>query len=360
MRHGLSRAAVQWGTVVKRVSSSSSEVRRKLDRFRAIRNDKGATREFALGIIESEANPELLAAALRALGENVSHEDGPILRELYHHFADSGRKRDAGGQLRGAILGALWHLRDRDDIPLALEASRHREPSLNGDGELIRAAGLALLGVLDAEVAAYRAIAMLGLNDASPMSGEPALTAARLLANLGQREALAMYALGAAPAGDVFESIRSRRASLPDVTAESLRGLAGVPADRLQPILERFAQAEDEVILLGLCDLLVSLDPDPLALELTRQLLRTASEDLYAVLATSIVASRRTELIAIFVESLTAEVRQPRLKIALDALHHAPQTPEVEAAMAQLVARTTTEPTLADLADTFDEDEDDD
>ncbi len=309
-----------------------------------------------MGIIEAEGNPELLAAALRALGENVRPDDGPILRDLYGYFAESGRKRDAGGQIRAAVLSALWHLRDRDDLPLALEASRYTEPSLNGDGEIIRAAGLALLGVLDAEVATYRAITMLGLNDASPMSGEPALTAARLLANLGHREALAMYVLGSAPAADVFESLRSRRAPLPDVTAEALRGLAGVPADRLQSILGRFAMADDEVILLGLCDLLVSLDPDPIALELTAQLLRTASEDLYAVLATSIVASRRQELIGLFLESITAEVRQSKLTIALDALHHAPQTAEVEAAIASLTARTSHEPTLADLADTFDDD----
>ena len=341
---------------MKRVASSSSEVRRKTDRFRALRNDPSGTREFALGIIETEGNPELLAAALRALGDNVRPEDGVALRDLYHHFAEAGRKRDAGGQIRSAVLAALWHLHDRDDLPLALEASRHIEPSLNGDGEMIRAAGLALLGVLDPEIAAYRAIAMLGLNDASPMSGEPALTAARLLANLRQHEALAMYVLGHAPAADVFESLRSRRAPLPDVTAEALRGLSDVPAARLQPILGRFATAEDEVILLGLCDLLVSLDPDPIALDLTEELLRTASEDLYAVLVTSIVASRRPELIALLLASLPREVRRPRLVLALEALHHAPQTPEVAAAMANLRERTTQEPTLADLADTFDDD----
>lgn len=341
---------------MKRVASSSSETRRKLDRFRALRGGPAATREFALGIIETEANPELLLSALRALGENVRPQDGAVLRDLYHHFAESGRKRDAGVQVRAGVLGALWHLRDRDDLPLALSASRHIEPSLNGNGELIRAAGLALLGALDPEVAAYRAITMLGLGDASPMSGEPALTAARLLAILGQHEALAMYVLSASPA-EILESLRTRREAIPDVTAEALRGLAGVPAERLQPILERFAQAEDEVILLGLCDLLVSLDADPVALDLTRQLLRSASEDLYAVLATSIVASRRPELLSLLLESTESEVRRPRLKTALDALYHAPPTPEVESAMARLTERTSGELTLADLANTFEEDD---
>lgn len=342
---------------MKRTSSKPSEVRRKLDRFRALRNDPATARDFALEIIESEANQELLAAALRALGENVRMEDGPALRSLYEYFMADGRKRDAGGQVRMEILQALWHLRDRDDLPRALAATQHVEPSLNGNGELIRAAGLALLGVLDGDAAAYRAIAMLGARDANPMSGEPALTAARLLANLGHQPVLAMVAMSAAP-GDGVEGLMARRRNIPDVTAEALRGLAGVPASHLQPLLERFANEDDEVVLLGLCDLLVGLDADPVALGLTRQLLKSASDDLYAVLATSIVASRRSDLIGILLESLPDEVRQPRLVTALDALRHAPPTPEVERAMAELAERTTREPTLGDLAGTFDEDDD--
>lgn len=331
-----------------------------MDRFRALRNDPEATREFALGIIESEGNPELLAAALRALGENVRTGDHTALRSVYEHFASDGRRRDAGGAIRVEVLRALWHLRERDDVGLALEASRLMEPGLNGNGELIRAAGLALLGVLDADAAAYRAITILGANDASPMSGEPAITAARLLANLGQQPALAIYVLGASSGGGVLEALRSRRPSVPDVIAEALRGLTGVPASYLQPILERFSHEDDEVVLLGLCDLLVSLESDPVALELTAQLLRTATDDLYAVLATSIVASRRQELISLLLEALPAEVRQPRLKTALEALHHAPPTAAVGAAMAELTRRTAHEPTLADLTATFDEDDPED
>src|SRR5690606_36449030 len=94
---------------------------------------------------------------------------------------------------RAAVLQALWHLRDREDLPIAQASVRHREPSLNGNGEAIRAAGLALLGVLDMDAATYAAIRIIGANDVSPMSGEPGLTAVQLLANLGQTQALATF-----------------------------------------------------------------------------------------------------------------------------------------------------------------------
>lgn len=339
---------------MKRTLSSSGEVRRKLDRFRALRNDPATTREFALGIIETEANPELLAAALRSLGENVRPEDGPVLRDLYRYFAESGRKRDAGGQLRAAVLGALWHLRDRDDIPLATTAARTVEQNFQGDGDIIRAAGLALLGVLDPETGTHHALVALGTNDASRMTGEPAMTAIRLLANLGHPEPLALFVAA------------SSEATMPDLLAEAFRGLIGVPAAHLRPLLELYApdpgsndrpRPLDDVALLGLCDLLITLELDDTVARALGQFLRSSSLDVYAVLATSIVAGRRPELIALFLESLPTEVGQPRLRIALDALRHAPQTPDVEAATARLIERTTSEPTLADLANTYDEDE---
>ena len=342
---------------MKRTLSSSSEVRRKLDRFRALRNDPATTRDFALGVIESESNPELLAAALRALGENVRPEDGPVLRDLYRHFAESGRKRDAGGQLRAAVLGVLWHLRDRDDIPLAIGAARTVEQNFQGDGDIIRAAGLALLGVLDPEAGTHYALVALGANDASRMTGEPAMTAIRLLANLGHPEPLALFV------------VASEESTMPDLLAEAFRGLTGVPSAHLRPLIELYSphpdsddrpRRLDDVALLGLCDLLIALELDDTVARALRQYLRVSSLDVYAVLATSIVASRRPELIALFLESLPTEVGQPRLKIALDALRLAPQTPEVEAATARLVERTTGEPTLADLAGTFDEDVADD
>ena len=334
---------------MKRVLSSSAEVRRKLDRFRALRNDPATTREFALDIIESESNPELLASALRALGENVRPEDGPLLRDLYHYFAESGRKRDAGGQLRAAVLGALWHLRDSEDLPLATAAARTVERSFQGDGEMIRAAGLALLGVLDPGPATYLALAALGTLDAAEMSGEPALTAIRLLGNLGHREPLALF---------VYQSAG---ATLPDLVAEAFRGLVGVPVTQLHPLIELFdappprrSRHLEDVAILGLCDLLITLELDPVVRSALNRFLNGSSIDVYAVLATSIVASRRTELINLFLESLATEVSQPRLRIALDALRHAPPSPEVGAMIERLAQREANQPTLSDLAGTFD------
>ncbi|MEO6398325.1 MAG: hypothetical protein ABIP13_07635, partial [Tepidiformaceae bacterium] len=252
---------------MKRVVSSSSEVRRKLDRIRALRGDGARLREFALEILPREGNPELLAAALRALSPAVRAEDHPTLIELYEHLESDAKRRDVGGTVRVEVLNALWHLRNKNDAELAQRAATTRELSLNGDGAMIRAAGLALLGVLDPSAANMVAAQMLGTGDADKFAAQPALTAASLLAAHGEFVALALYAQASVHTGP------------PEVVAECLRALSGVPASQLSHLLATVAISTDEVLLLGLCDFIVTHPPDPLTAELARQTFRHRGHD---------------------------------------------------------------------------------
>ena len=313
---------------MKRVVASSSEVRRKLDRFRALRGDDAQLRDLALEILPGEGNPELLAAALRALTAGVNIHDHDVLIDLYEHLDADGKRRDVGGAVRVEVLKVLWHVRSAEDHNLAWHASTTREVSLMGNGAMIRAAGLALLGVLDPPAATMVAAEMLGSGDADRMTAQPALTAANLLAAQGEFSALALYA---------HAFIRSGPA---EVVAECLRSLIVVPAPQLANLLKDFIQSGDEVLLLGLCDFIVGHTPDPLTAGLALKVFSLHDhEEIYAYLVTATVASRREDLLGALLTSLKTETDRARLKIASQALELAAPSPAVTEARAGLAKK---------------------
>ena len=313
---------------MKRVVAPSSEVRRKLDRFRALRGDDAQLRGLALEILPTEGNPELLAAALRALSAGVRIEDHATLIELYEHLDGDGKRRDVGGTVRVEILRVLWHLRDAEDHGLASHAATTFERSLNGSGEMIRAAGIALLGVLDLQAANMLAAEMLATNDADQFTAQPALTAAGVLAAHGEFVALALYAHSVVGHG------------YSEVVAECLRSLVSVPASQLTRLLDEFAKSGDEVLLLGLCDFIVEHAPDPLTSALALRVFHLREHDeIYAYLATATVASRRDDLLGALLTALKTETDRTLLKIAAQALDLAAPSPAVTETRAALAAK---------------------
>jgi hypothetical protein len=293
----------------KRKLSSASDARRKVDRLRALRSSPRALHDFAMEILAEEGSPELVKLALESLGEEIRPDDGPILRQIYNDFDVDGVKKDPGGNVRVEVLKALWHLRSGDDLALALRARNTSERTLQANGEMIRAAGLALLGALDPSRGCLEAVLVLGRDDSHPltesshMTGEPALTAVRLL-------------------------------------GETLRGLASLAFATLEPILVDLASREDDGLLVAVCDVLVELLPSPGLAPIVRKLLDSPSRgEVYEFLVSSIVASRRMDLIELVLESLPTEMSQKRLRSALEALRLAPRTPTVESAITELEAR---------------------
>ena len=77
------------------------------------------------------------------------------------------------------------------------------------------------------------------------MSGEPALTAVRVLAAGGNELPLHAYVF----AGE---------GTLSEVTAECLRNLVLIPDTLLQPIIDTFIGSKEQIVLLGLFDLLLN------------------------------------------------------------------------------------------------------
>jgi len=319
--------------------STTAEVRRRMDRLHALRNDPPAVRDLAREILPGEANPDLILLALQALSDGASFSDREVLRDLYAWLEQDFSRRDTTGTLRVEVLRVLWHLRSREDLDIAEAAARRREPSMTESDRVIRAAGLALLGVLDPEAAAYRAATILALGDAAQMSGEPALTAARLLGLLGHSVALTAHLLNSPPGEP------------PEVTAECLRGLSGLPLPWVQPVLDLYVESSNSIVLLGLADLVVSLEPGKAINSAVRGMLANApTPEVYGFLATAVVASRRSDLLAAMLESLPAEMLHARLRLAQEALQFAPQTPDVSTAMAALKSRLAASPQSPDRA----------
>ena len=318
---------------MKRTVSPAAEARRRVDRLHALRNDAAALREFAMEVLADEGSPELVKLALQSLGEAIRPADGPLLRALYADFDAAGAKRDPGGDVRVEVLKALWHLRSGEDIALAVRARNTFERTLQANGEMIRAAGLALLGVLDPPRGITEAVLVLGRDDAdllrasSPQNGEPALTAVRLLASLGETSPLLLYVLlGSAPSTEV--------------TGEALRGIVPLGPDVLQPILQNLVRKDDDGLLVAVCDVLVELPPSAGQSNLVAILLDAPLRgEVYEFVVSSIVASRREDLIAMVLESLPREMSRKRLTAALEALRFAPRTPQLEAALTQLEQR---------------------
>ncbi|MCL4240477.1 MAG: hypothetical protein KJ048_03915, partial [Dehalococcoidia bacterium] len=95
-----------------------------------------------------------------------------------------------------------------------------------------------------------------------------------------------------------------------------------------------------EVVLLGLGDLVVSLEPGEAVSAVVREMLTGAdTPEVYGFLVTATVASRRDDLLAELLGTLPGEVRQARLQLAHEALQLAPPTDEVQAALASLAGR---------------------
>lgn len=318
---------------MKRASSTGPLARRRVDRMRALRSDQAALHDFAVEVLADEANPEIVKLALESIGERVRGSDHAVLRDLYSYFDSDGPRKDPGGDVRVEVLRILWHLRSTSDIELAMRARDTVERTFQANGEMIRAAGLALLAVLDPPRAATEAVLVLGRDDqdllraSSQMTGEPALTAVNVLAATGESNALLLYVLsGAAPT--------------PEVTAAALKGLTGIDLDVLRPILAGLAGSEDDGVLMAVCDAIIALPPDPSLQSIAIRLLNSPTRgELYEFIASSIVASRREELIAALLESLPKEMSRKRLAAAKTALELAPRTPAVEAALAELAQR---------------------
>lgn len=277
-----------------------------LARLRSLGGSPEEQAALAVRLVEKSRAVDAVVAALKVLAERPEPRHQRLLVQRYVFYDRDGAHRDPGGAVRSAILGVLRQLALPEDAALferAVTTYEFRFGEVTGD---LRAAGLLALNEVDQTRAGFHAVRLLTDRYTSPMSGEPALTAARVLAAQGQMLPLYAYVLQEGP-------------GVADVVAECLRSLTAMPASLLPSVVERFQESDDEIVLLGLFDLLLGHAARDQYQEFIVAFLRTTRlSTIHRYLASAIVAGRDEALIAELV-ALEKVERDPRKREALRA-----------------------------------------
>lgn len=207
------------------------------------------------------------------------------IAQKYLWLSADPRRRDSGCFQRTALVRALRG-RARTDETAMLEAAlwTHEIIGRFDSASDLRAAGLVTLNELDGRLASFHAARLL--HDAHDMSGEPAVTAARLLAS--REELLPLYEVAVADGAKA------------EVRTECLRGLTALPVSLVTRLLDQYRNEKDETVVVGLFDLLLGHQSRVAFADFIAGLLdRTQSIDLYRFAVNSIIATREPALIDI-------------------------------------------------------------
>jgi hypothetical protein len=291
---------------------------------------------LAIEIVRDEKDVRALRAALELLRERPAWEAKSALLGRFAALAADGIKRDAGTYLRAAILQALRPLAQPGDLALLEQAAATYEylpPGRSEEAGLLRSTALVVLSEVDGTLAAYHAVRLLNDPETSPLSGEPALTAVRLLAAQGNHLPLYAYVLSQA---------RFQRPPPPlsEVISECLKGLTGMPRSLLPRVIAQYRDSSDEALLAGLVDLALDLGDQPAAAEFVRRFLAdTRQYAVYRYLVARLVTDHDVRFLPDLARLAEREADPRRLAILDETLALGAGDPHVKAVVAALKAR---------------------
>src|SRR2546430_4734414 len=198
--------------------------------------DKDTQVELGMVLLGRAKNPEALASAVGMLGDSADPRIRQVIAQKYEWVNAEPRRRDSGCFQRTALVRALRGRAATDDVGLLETALWTIEIIGRFDAASeLRAAALVTLNDLDGSLAWFEAVRLL--SDAHEMSGEPAVTAARLLAM--REQLLPLHGLVANGGGTS------------DVRAESLRGLTGPPGLLVAPPPQQYPDEKDPPLTVG-------------------------------------------------------------------------------------------------------------
>jgi hypothetical protein len=241
--------------------------------------------ELGMVLLGRAKNPEAIASATGMLADSADPRIRQVIAQKYETLNAEPRRRDSGCFQRTALVRALRGRATTDDVGLLETALWTHEIIGRFDAASeLRAAALVTLNDVDGALACFHGVRLL--SDAHEMSGESAVTAARLLTM--RKQLLPLYGLVAAGGGT------------PDVRSECLRGLTGLPVSLVTRLLEQYRDEKDATVIVGLFDLVLGHPSRPAFAGFIATFLdRTPSIDLYRFVVNSIVASRDPALIAL-------------------------------------------------------------
>lgn len=306
------------GSKAKR--SPFAATKAQLDALQALAGDPDAQTDLAVSYVRTSKDMEVLRPALAVIGAQANPALRPVLHEKYTWCEQAPERHDSGGFVRAAIIRALRPIVHYDDLPILQRALlSYQTVGLYEVCAEVRAAALNALADLEPELATYYAARFLR-DPLNSNSGEPALSAVRLLANQQQLAPLFGYVAFPPTSGDVPDW----RSGIAEITSEALRNLVDLPASLVPLLIKEYVKSEDEQILLGLFDLLLAHPARAQWRHVIEEFLRsTRMMDLYALVVTQIVVSRDDTLIGMLREMAAAETDRTRYELLQHALEHA-------------------------------------
>ncbi|MGH2458070.1 MAG: hypothetical protein ACRDIY_04305, partial [Chloroflexota bacterium] len=281
----------------------------KINRLTALESAPDEQYALALDFLEREKGLQVVQAALRVLAEHPRRDAHPAVRRQYAFRDADGNRRDPGGYIRSDLLKILRQPAHPDDLPL-FERGAWTYEFMPGADEVcssVRANAVIAMSEVDPALASYHCVRLLTDRHTSKMSGEPAVTAARILASQSRFLPLYAYVMGDGAASEAV--------------SECLRSLTSLPESLLTPLIEKLQKSEDEIALIGLFDLILGHPASAAHHEFVRRFLRaTRLEDVHRYLVTAIVAQRKQGLIADLIDQATEEANRRKQENLLDAL----------------------------------------
>jgi len=225
-----------------------------IEQLNALKAEPAQQGALAATLLAGKQSKDVLMAAVAVLATSPQPAAAALpvrsdLLRLYAEHAANKGVRDPGAYFRRGLIEALRPIAHRDDAAVFAQAAATYEfwpPDFAEDAVLLRSAGLVALAGVDDEAARFHAARLLVDPYVQPMSGEPAVTAARVLGALGELTVLWSYVMAEHPP------------QLAEVTAECLRQLQTLPETLLPALIERFGREAPLPSRLGLVDLLIN------------------------------------------------------------------------------------------------------
>lgn len=311
------------------MSSKQSSV---ITQLRVLADQPEAASHLAVSILEGDHGKDVLMAALQVVTEHPTETARPILRRLYDRFSRDKGKHDQGGYFRRAVLDAVRPVARRGDAGWLVQACSTYEfwpPDFAEDAVLVRAAALVALAEVDEDAACHHAARLLVDPYTARMTGEPAVSAARVLGAMGETLPLYLIACQNMP----HDRVAVVATVFPEVTAECLRQLTSLPASLVEPLLERYAATTFSVIRMGMFDLLLHHREGLLGRAyFARFLDETADIDIYRYLVMSIVLAGHEDPLNDLRQAAYRERRRTKQEVLLEAatiLAHRPEFGEL-------------------------------
>jgi hypothetical protein len=308
----------------------------------------------ALELLKQERGIQVVSAALSVLTSVAVPEARPVLLRLYDYYDEAPIKRDAGGRLRGLILKALQPIAHATDRSLAEHAAMTYEflpPKKEECTGGLRIAGLSLLETIDVVLASYHCVRLLNDPYTSRMSGEPALSAVRFLANQGQFLPLYGSLVSNLLQDEVLSGLRAGPKSVAEVMGECLRSLAQAPSSVVDDLFARYLayspatmmltyETKEDVELVGFFDLLLAQTPRRTYLDFLESFLcKTTRDELYQYVIALLVAHPHPELRAVLLTVARREQSAHRIELLLAAFTLIQHDPVVTSLIQELQQR---------------------